>query len=289
MCYLKISGLNKYELDQLFFERRKYNDLTETSTKLNMALNRRAIFSAKQLRVTAVSRTWGGGVRMWGGRVSAVVGRLLGFAVHRRLVHPQPGARPQVVRAPAVRVRYVLVVLFRVRGHSLRCRVVRAHKRPDVAALPRCHVPFPRPVLELLPVLGRELCIALHLELVPGHGRVPPVHAHLLGRPIRRLEPESVLGFERRWAGGQPDRRLRRLTTLATRLPELLPAVQVQLVDGHHRLVVVPVRQPAGRRELTVHGRRTILLRVPLAASAASPVPISRRVINYRLSQISTF
>lgn len=209
---------------------------------------------------------------MWRSRILPIVGHLFGFAVHRCLVHLEPGAGPQVVCSPTIRVRHILVILFRSGAHSLRCRLVRAHKWPDVTALSGHDVPFSGPVLELFSVLRPELHIALHLQLVLGHGRVPPVRAHLLGRPVRRCKVAAVLGDERR-AGRQADRGWPLLPRDVGRT-EFLPPVLVQLIDSYNRFVVVPVRQTP-RRLLTVDGRRSVLL--PLFVLSAPPVPIRNR------------
>lgn len=49
----------------------------------------------------------------------------------------------------------------------------------------------------------------------------------------------------------------------------------MQLVDGHQRLVAVPVRQ-ASQRLLTVYGRRTVLFPLVLATAAAAALSVPK-------------
>lgn len=129
-----------------------------------------------------------GDVRMRGNRILAIVGHLLGLAVHGPFVHPQSSARSQVVGPPTFRMWHILVVLFGPSADTFRCRVVCAHKRPNVTSLPGGHIPLPGTVLIPFGVLGAELGLTLHLQLVFGYCRVPPVDAHFLGRPVRWFE-----------------------------------------------------------------------------------------------------
>lgn len=104
-----------------------------------------------------------GRVRMWGSWVLPIVSHLFGLAVHGQLIHLEPCTRSQVIGPPSVRMGHVLIGLFRPWGHTFRCRVVCAHKWPDVTTLAAGHVPFSGHVLVPISVLGAELCFALHL------------------------------------------------------------------------------------------------------------------------------
>lgn len=129
-----------------------------------------------------------GDVRMRGNRILAIVGHLLGLAVHGPFVHPQSSARSQVVRPPTFWMWHILVVLFGPSADTFRCRVICAHERPNVTSLPGGYIPLPGTVLIPFGVLGAELGLTLHLQLVFGYSRVPPVDAHFLGRPVRWFE-----------------------------------------------------------------------------------------------------